>query len=119
GIAVMQLSEPEHEARKTMVENHPEKRPSSVPPDAVFRGGADGGYFVSLVLNPLSLANGQKLTAYEMGVYHSFSGDVEYKGNGIYIPPSEVSSNGNLHFLPPPSVDVILQTTYYSFGALE
>lgn len=119
GLAVVRFIEPRYEIEKVMAEEVPKLRPEGVPAKAVFRGGLDGGYYVTLAPRPLTLKNGRTLNAYEMGIYHSFSGETEYKGNGIYIPPREVSSEGNVYFLPPPSVDVILDSAYYSFGSLE
>lgn len=93
--------------------------PDGVPVDAVFRGGADGGYFVTLTETPLVLADGRQLAGYRMGIYHSFAGDIEYDGVGLYIPPREVSPDGTVQFMPAPSVADILGSAFYSAGALE
>lgn len=97
----------------------PADRPENVPADAVFRGGLDGGFFVALSERPLTLSDGRQLPAYDMAIYLSFSGDEEYRGVGLYIPLREVTSDGQSVFLPAPSVEEILQTAYYSLGALE
>lgn len=101
------------------VEVQPPQRPENVPSDAVFRGGPDGGYFIKIVPDPLELAEGQELSAYHVEIYHSFSGDVEYQGNGLYVPPREIDPDGQEVFLPAPPVEEILNSAYYSFGAIE
>lgn len=119
GLAATQITGPKREVENSTKTEPPTARPHGVPPQAVFRGGLDGGYFVTLVHQPLVLKNGRSLEAYKMGIYHAFSGDVEYRGNGLYVPPSNMSSDGEVYFFPPPPVDVILDSAYYSFGALE
>ena len=101
------------------VEVQPPQRPENVPSDAVFRGGSDGGYFINIVPDPLELAGGRMLSAYHVEIYHSFSGDTEYQGNGLYVPPRETDPDGREVFLPAPPVEEILDSTYYRFGALE
>ncbi|MDO5638567.1 MAG: hypothetical protein Q4G28_01710 [Neisseria sp.] len=95
------------------------QRPENVPSDAVFRGGPDGGYFIKIVPAPLKLADGRALSAYHVEIYHAFSGDMAYQGNGLYVPPREIDPDGREVFLPAPPVAEILDSTYYSFGALE
>ncbi|WP_299301913.1 hypothetical protein [uncultured Litoreibacter sp.] len=111
-LALTKPSEPQMILAKASI-------PEDVPETAVFRGGPDGGYYVTLVLSPLVLADGRQLPAYELGVFHGFSGDVEYQGAAHYVPPREVDADGTVRYVSAPSVEDILKSAYYSFGALE
>lgn len=94
-------------------------KPQGVPPGAIFRGGLDGGYFISLSRNDLLLQNGTYLPAYKIGVYHSNSGEVEFEGIGLFVSIKEVSAEGKEYFYEPPSIEEIMSSAYYNGGELE
>lgn len=95
------------------------KRPEGVPSNAIFRGGPDGGYFIVLQRNDLTLEDSQRLPAYWLEAYDSFSGQVDFKGTAIFVSDREVSPDGETVYYDPPPVSEILSTAYYNGGELE
>lgn len=58
-----------------MASYKPDKRPSDLPNDAVWRGGADGGHYIVL---PTAIEGENEI--YYAEVYHETDGDLIYKG---------------------------------------
>ncbi|OKH87247.1 hypothetical protein LF95_10430 [Thalassospira sp. TSL5-1] len=95
------------------------QRPENVPENAVFRGGADGGYFIVLERKDFLLDNGKRLPAYWLEAYDSFSGVAEFKGMGIFVSDREMSVDGKVYYYDPPSESEILSTGYFNGSDLE
>ncbi|ATG47254.1 hypothetical protein CEW89_06530 [Celeribacter ethanolicus] len=117
GVAIFQMAT-KNNTSETSSDPMTIERPENVPLDAVFRGGLDGGFFISLERRDLVLKDGIKVPAYWIEAYDSYSGIAEYKGMGIFISDREMSSDGETYFYAPPSVEDILSSGYFDGSEL-